>query len=82
MVFSKQKMLERVRKANMMDLVTDTELAIMDDLDGQEVTASCWERVVKGQPVYWCVGKSGAGQYVNEKDCVITASDAMKKWEE
>lgn len=77
--FNKAKMLERIKSEGRMDMVGETELAIMDDLDGQEVTASCWERVVKGQPVYWCVGKSGEGQYVNEKDCVVTTPDAMKK---
>lgn len=69
MKFSKQKMLDRIAKENRMHLVGETELAIMDDFDGQEVTASCWARVVKGLPVYYCVGKSGNGDYVNENDC-------------
>jgi len=62
-------MLERVKKAGKMDLVGEKELAIMDNLDGQEVQSSCWERVVKGEPVYWCVGKDGTGAYVHEDDC-------------
>jgi len=69
MKFSKQKMLDRIAKENRMHLVGETELAIMDDLDGQDVIANCWQRTVMHQPVYWCVGKSGEGNYVNENDC-------------
>ncbi len=69
MKFSKKKMLDRIEKEGRMHLVGEAELAIMNDLDGQDVTASCWERVVKGLPVYYCIGKSGKGTYVNENDC-------------
>ncbi len=69
-VFSKDKMMERIKEHGMEAMVDDKALAMMDNLDGQEVTASCWERVVKGEPVYWCVGKDGQGSYVNENDCV------------
>ena len=80
MVFSKQKMLERIKCEGRMNLVGEVELAIMDNLDGCEVTESCWERVVKHAPVYWCVGKNGEGMYVNENDCVLVAGDAEKEW--
>ena len=69
MVFKKAKMIERVTQAGKADMIDDEALKIMDNLDGQEVIASCWERVVKGAPVYWCVGKDGIGNYVNENDC-------------
>lgn len=70
-VFRKQLMLDRIAKEGRMDLVTDVELAIMDNLDGCECEKSCWLRVVKGAPVYYCVGKDGEGLYVNENDCEV-----------
>lgn len=68
MVFSKQKMIERVTKAGHGDMLDDAALAIMDNLDGQPATPSCWERVVNGEPVLWCVGKDGEGYPVHEND--------------
>ena len=70
MKFSKQKMLDRIKAEGRMDLVGETELGIMDNLDGQPVKKICWDRAVKDEPVYWCVGKDGKGEYVNENDCV------------
>ena len=70
MKFSKAKMMARIEKAGMLDMVDDEAQKIMDNLDGQEATASCWERVVKGEPVLWVVGKDGKGEYVNELDCI------------
>ena len=69
-VFSKQKMLERIKKEGMMKMVDDDVIAIMDSLDGQEVNSNCWNRVVLDQPVYYCIGKDGKGHYVNEEDCI------------
>ena len=51
-------------------MVDDTVLGIMDNLDGQEAVASCWHRVVYGEPVLYVVGKDGTGRYVNESDCI------------
>ncbi len=70
MKFSKAKMMARIEKAGMLDMVDDEAREIMDNLDGQEATASCWNRVVRGEPVLWVVGKNGKGEYVNELDCV------------
>lgn len=70
MVFKKELMLKRVEEAGMLHLVGETELAIMDNLDGQPVTASCWNRQVYDQPVYACLGKDGKYYDVNEADCV------------
>ena len=70
LVFSKRKMIDRLTAQGMADQITPEIVAIMDDLDGQEVTAQCWERQVKDEPVYWCVGKSGKGEYVFEGDVV------------
>ena len=67
--FSKTKMLERIKSEGRMDMVGETELAIIDDLDGQDAVESCWARRVYGEPVLWVVGKSGVGHYVNENDC-------------
>ena len=71
MVFSKELMLKHIEEAGQMHLVGETELAIMDNLDGQEVTSSCWNRVVKGAPVYACTGKDGKVYDVNENDCIV-----------
>ena len=70
MKFSKQKMLERIEAQGMMNMVGEKELAVMDNLDGMECDASCWRRVVYHEPVYWCIGKDGNGEYVNENDCI------------
>lgn len=70
MVFSKEKMIERLKKSGRGAEITADIVAIMDDLDGQEATSSCWDRWVKGEPVLWVIGKSGEGQYVNENDCI------------
>lgn len=69
MKFSKKLMLERLARENRLDAVTAEAEAIMDDLDGQEVSISNWRRQVYGEPVYWVTGKSGAGNYVAEADC-------------
>ena len=70
MKFSKQRMLDRIKSEGRMSLVGEKELALMDNLDGMECDVSCWQRVVYGEPVYWCVGKDGNGMYVNENDCI------------
>lgn len=69
MVFSKKKMVDRITREGRADLIGPEEEAIMDNLDGQEATRSCWRRVVYGEPVLWVVGKDGNGNYVNERDC-------------
>ena len=68
MKFSKRKMVERLVMLGMGDEITPEIESIMDDLDGQPVTEQCWERQVKGEPLLWCVGKSGKGNYVYELD--------------
>lgn len=69
MIFRKSKMLERLTAQGLREQVTPEAEKIMDNLDGCETTASCWRRVVFGEPVLWCVGKDGNGEYVNENDC-------------
>lgn len=69
LVFKKELMLKRVKAAGMMDLVDADALAIMDNLDGQEVSSACWNRQVNGAPVYSCTGKDGKVYDVNEEDC-------------
>lgn len=70
MVFKKELMLKRLEAAGVMDMVGETELAIMDNLDGQEVSTASWSRQVYGEPVYLCKGKDGKVYDVNENDCV------------
>lgn len=69
MVFRKEKMLKRLEEQGMLAAIDDKSREIMDDLDGQEATASCWQRVVYGEPILYVIGKSGEGNYVNELDC-------------
>ena len=69
MKFSKEKMIKRITEEGRTDMIDETVLEIMDNLDGQEASASCWRRVVHDEPVLWVVGKDGHGTYVNEKDC-------------
>lgn len=68
--FSKKKMIDRVTKAGKADMLTEDVIAIMDNLDGCPVDTNCWKRVVYGEPVYWCVGKNGKGDYVSEDDVI------------
>lgn len=70
MVFKKELMLKRIEAAGMSHLVGEAELAIMDNLDGQEVSAANWSRQVRGEPVYSCTGKDGKVYDVNEADCI------------
>lgn len=70
MVFSKEKMLARIEAEGKMAMVNAGVLAIMDNLDGQEVSSACWNRQVNGDPVYSCVGKDGKVFDVNENDCI------------
>lgn len=69
MVFKKELMLKRIEAEGMIGLVGEVELAIMDNLDGQEVSSANWSRQVKGSPVYSCTGKDGKIYDVNENDC-------------
>lgn len=68
--FSKEKMISRLKREGLADQITPDIEKIMDNLDGQEATSSCWRRQVYDEPVYWCVGKDGKGEYVNENDCI------------
>lgn len=70
MKFSKQKMIERLTAEGRADAITEGIITIMDNLDGQEATASCWKRQVYGEPVLYVYGKDGQGEYVNEADCI------------
>lgn len=69
MKFCKDRMIARLTEEGRADAITDEILAIMNNLDGQEVNKTCWRRTVYDEPVYWVWGKDGHGQYVNENDC-------------
>ena len=69
MVFKKELMLKRIEAEGMMHLVGEKELAIMDNLDGQEACSANWNRQVNDAPVYSCTGKDGKVYDVNEADC-------------
>lgn len=69
MKFSKQMMIDRLTKEGRADQITESIIAIMDNLDGQEATENCWNRRVYEEPVLYVIGKDGNGEYVNEEDC-------------
>lgn len=69
MVFMKELMLKRVEAEGRMCMVGPVELAIMDNLDGREVTTASWARRVHGAPVYSCIGRDGNTYDVYEGDC-------------
>ena len=70
MKFSKKRMIQRLTREGKTDKITPDIETIMDNLDGQEATASCWNRQVYGEPVLYVIGKDGKGEYVNESDCI------------
>ena len=70
MVFKKELMLKRIKEEGLMHLVGHQEMMIMNNLDGQEVTTSSWNRQVFDAPVYSCKGKDGKYYDVNAADCV------------
>ena len=70
MVFSKAKMIERLTNEGKVEAITNEIILIMDNLDGQQVSTSSWNRQVNDAPVYTCVGKDGESYDVNENDCV------------
>lgn len=70
MVFKKERMVARLEREGRADLIDDEIRQIMDDLDGQEASTSCWNRRVYDEPVVLVVGKSGKSHYVNENDCI------------
>lgn len=70
MVFSKQKMIDRLTKEGREGDITSEILAIMDNFDGQPVGSNSWNRQVMSEPVYTCTGKDGKNTDVNEEDCV------------
>lgn len=75
MVFSAQKMIEGLgANGQPFQVIANMEgvLPNLKRLDGCEVTASCWARVVNNQPVYY-VTKDRYGQqgdYVPDWACV------------
>ena len=71
MVFSKEKMIERLKREGRLEGLPDEIFVTMDNLDGQPVGTNSWSRQVMGNPVYSCEGKDGKSYDVNEEDCVV-----------
>lgn len=70
MVFSKEKMIERLKSEGKEKQITPEIIAIMDNLDGQPVGTNSWNRQVNDEPVYSCEGKDGKFYDVFEGDCI------------
>lgn len=73
MVFSKQKMIDRLTAEGRASDIDGEALTIMDNLDGQPVSTASWSREVRGEPVYSCFSKDGRHYDVNENDCMTKA---------
>ena len=67
--FKKEKMLARIKAEGREDLIDETVLKIMDNLDGQEVSSANWNRQVYGEDVYYCYGKDGKVYDVAACEC-------------
>ena len=63
MFFSKEKMIERVKREGHESLIDKNVIEILDNLDGQPVTTACWNRYVKGEPVCVVKGLSRHNRY-------------------
>lgn len=70
MIFSKERMIKRLKLEGRFKDLPDEILSIMDNLDGQPVGTNSWNRQVMSAPVYTCKGKDGKSYDVNEEDCV------------
>jgi hypothetical protein len=82
MVFSKQKMIDRLTQEGKAGEINEDILAIMDNLDGQPVGSNSWHRQVYDEPVYTCEGKDGKSIDVNENDCETKETyEARKRFE-
>lgn len=71
MVFSKEKMIARLKEEGRFGDLPNEVFSIMDNLDGQPVGTNSWNRQVMGAPVYTCEDKDGKSYDVNEEDCVV-----------
>lgn len=69
LVFSKNKMLERLDKEGRGAEVGAGSLILMTALDGREVQKSRWEALVKGETNYY-VRYSDENYPVNINDCI------------
>jgi hypothetical protein len=70
MIFSKKRMVARLKAEGHGDEIGDEANKVMDNLDGQPASTMNWQRMVHGEPLLWCTGKDGKGFYVNEADCI------------
>lgn len=68
-VFSKHKMMERLRKEYLTHKVDDECLAIMDMLDGKEVHKNDFKALVFDQIEYF-IRHEGEYYPINPKDCI------------
>lgn len=69
LVFSKNKMLERLDKEGRGAEVGAGTLILMTALDGREVQKSRWDDLVKGETNYY-VRYAGENYPVNINDCI------------
>ena len=69
MVFSKQKMMERLEKEGRAHLVDEESAEIMDMLDGKEARKNDFKALVHGELEYY-VHVNGENYAVNPNDCI------------
>lgn len=68
-VFSKQKMLDRLKKEGRSDMVDEESAKIMDALDGKEAIKNDFKALVHGQLEYFVVYEDKSYP-VNPNDCI------------
>ena len=88
LVFSKEKMIERLKNEGRFSEIDDDIIEIMNNIDGQEARTNSWRRQVFDDAVLSVKGKDGKYYDVNECDCVfkintgdsIISSDNSYAW--
>ena len=69
LVFSKEKMIDRLRDEGRFNEIDDEILEIMDNIDGMEASPNSWRRQVFDDAVLSVKGRDGKYYDVNELDC-------------
>lgn len=73
-IFKKELMLKRAHENKMDDFIGETELAIMDKLDGKEAILNKWKETVYDERE-WCITVDGKTYPVNLDDCIKCESN-------
>lgn len=71
LVFSKKRMVDRLRSLGLSDSIDDSITKVMDTIDGLPVhTGPNWQNTVYGHDVYMCKSNDGTNIPVSRDDCI------------